>query len=282
MSRFDYFCNLILEVYGGKKIVSASGNDGTGKTEVTYSDGSKETLTGSRPVRNNNPGNLEFGDFAKKHGAVGSDGRYAVFPDVQTGTNAQVALLKLPVYQNLSLLDAIHRYAPPSEGNNASYPQKLSQATGIPLDTKMSSLSPDQFSNMVIKMQKIEGFDAGSVNVIPNQQYADTGDSSQQPPEAGGQEASPASSQLQSFTAPLATDFSKAASLAALQNVLGFTRKAIEQSSGKKMPDISGNTVASANNTQKAASDVDAFLGKGRWATTDKEEREVKDFLGEV
>ena len=187
MSKFDNFCNLILEAYG-KRIVSATGTNNSGKTEVTYSDGSKATLTGKRPVRNNNPGNLEYGDFTKKHGAVGSDGRYAVFPDVQTGTQAQTALLKLPKYQNLSLIDAIHRYAPPSEGNNANYPRELSQATGIPLDTKLSSLSPDQFSNMVNKMQKIEGFNGGGINVTPNQQYASAEKQPQQTSQASGEQ----------------------------------------------------------------------------------------------
>jgi hypothetical protein len=188
MSEFDNFCNLILEAYG-KIIVSATGTDKSGKTEVTYSDGSKATLTGKRPVRNNNPGNLEYGNFSKKHGAVGSDGRYAVFPDVQTGTQAQIALLKLPKYQNLSLIDAIHRYAPPSEGNNANYPRELSQATGIPLDTKLSSLSPDQFSNMVNKMQKIEGFNGGGINVTPNQQYASAEKQPQQTTQASGEQS---------------------------------------------------------------------------------------------
>jgi hypothetical protein len=188
MSKFDNFCNLILEAYG-KIIVSATGTDKSGKTEVTYSDGSKATLTGKRPVRNNNPGNLEYGDFSKKHGAVGSDGRYAVFPDVQTGTQAQIALLKLPKYQNLSLIDAIHRYAPPSEGNNANYPRELSQATGIPLDTKLSSLSPDQFSNMVNKMQKIEGFNGGGINVTPNQQYASAEKQPQQTAQTSGEQS---------------------------------------------------------------------------------------------
>ena len=191
VSKFNKFCNFILEEYGGKKIVSASGNDGTGKTEVTYSDGSKETLTGVRAVRNNNPGNLEFGDFAKQHGAVGSDGRYAVFPDVQTGTQAQMSLLKLPKYQNLSLVDAIHQYAPPSEGNNASYPQQLSQATGIPLNTKLSSLSPDQFSNMVNKMQRIEGFKGGSASATPNQQYAANGQQTNQGQESDQTQQTP-------------------------------------------------------------------------------------------
>lgn len=105
-----------------------------------------------------------------------------------------------------------------------------------------------------------------------------------QPPEAGEQAtSSPMMAQLQSYTAPLATDFSKGASLAALKGVLGSTVGEIEKTTGKKIPYFAGNAPALAkNDNQKADSDVDAFLGKGKWATTDKEEREIKDFLGEV
>ena len=46
-----------------------------------------------RNMRNNNPGNIEYGDFAKKHGATGSDGRFAIFPDLKTGQDAMASLL---------------------------------------------------------------------------------------------------------------------------------------------------------------------------------------------
>lgn len=61
---------------------------------------------------------------------------------------------------------------------------------------------------------------------------------SQTPPEAGEQGTVPdqQNPMLASLTAPLTKDFSKGAALTALQNVLGFTRGAIEQSTGKKIP----------------------------------------------
>lgn len=47
-----------------------------------------------RGFRNNNPGNIEFGPFARQAGAVGSDGRFAVFPDMNAGKHAMVRLLR--------------------------------------------------------------------------------------------------------------------------------------------------------------------------------------------
>jgi hypothetical protein len=47
-----------------------------------------------RNLRNNNPGNIEYGEFAKKHGATGSDGRFAIFPSMEAGKAAQMSLLE--------------------------------------------------------------------------------------------------------------------------------------------------------------------------------------------
>ena len=241
MTRFDKFCNLILEVYD-KRITSATGIDNSGKTEVTYSDGSSAILTGPRPVRNNNPGNIEYGPFAKANGAVGDDGRYAVFPDVETGTKAQINLLKTSTYQNLTLKDAITRYAPPKEGNNASYPYKLSNMTGISLDTKLSDLSPSQFSNMVDKMQAIEGFKSGNVNSTPSQQYAGTGTTqqdgtSQQPPEGGEKEKeqSKYASMFSEFLPSLTSGFTKEGGIKSLQGIAQKAKDTIEKATGKKI-----------------------------------------------
>ena len=140
----------------GKIIVSATGVNGSGRTTVTYADGTSATFNQPRPVRNNNPGNLEFGSFARSHGAVGSDGRYAVFPTVQSGYRAKIALLKLPRYQVLSIADAFERYAPRSE--NPNYQRDLQAYTGFDMSRKMSSLSVDEFDTLVAGVSKIEGF----------------------------------------------------------------------------------------------------------------------------
>jgi hypothetical protein len=139
-----------------KTIVSASGVDGSGTTTVTYADGTTTTLTGPRPIRNNNPGNLEFGPFAKSQGAVGSDGRYAVFPTPEIGQQAKINLLKTGTYQSLTLTAAFNRYAPPSE--NPSYLQDLRNFTGFDLNRRLSSLSDSEFNTLIGAVAKIEGF----------------------------------------------------------------------------------------------------------------------------
>ena len=85
---------------------------------------------GSRAQRNNNPGNVEYGDFAKSHGATGTDGRFAIFPDPDTGFKATQELLATH-YGNMKLSDALAKYAPPSENNTAAYIKNVSNKIGV-------------------------------------------------------------------------------------------------------------------------------------------------------
>ena len=75
----------------------------------------------SRAAKNNNPGNIEYGEFARAHGATGSDGRFAIFPDADAGFAALKALFELPDYRNLTIAEALHRYAPSNENDTALY-----------------------------------------------------------------------------------------------------------------------------------------------------------------
>jgi hypothetical protein len=150
------FKTYILESAAPKKrVVFATGVNNSGKTTVTYDDGTSETLTGPRPIRNNNPGNLESGSFSKSRGAVGDDGRYAVFPTPEIGWKAKIDLLKTGTYQNLTIKDAFNRYAPPSE--NPNYLRDLQSRTGFDLNRKMSSLNEDEFEKLVDAVAIIEG-----------------------------------------------------------------------------------------------------------------------------
>lgn len=71
---------------------------------------------GTRGDRNNNPGNMKDGPFARAHGATGSDGAFAVFPDYATGSSAQEALVRGSAYRGLTLDEFARKYA---EGNPA-------------------------------------------------------------------------------------------------------------------------------------------------------------------
>lgn len=85
----------------------------------------------NRPQRNHNPGDIEYGDFARKNGATGTDGRFAIFPDDQTGYRALDALLKSKDYKDLTVAQAISKFAPPKENDTAKYIKDFTARTGL-------------------------------------------------------------------------------------------------------------------------------------------------------
>lgn len=120
---------------------------------------------GSRSWRNNNPGNLEYGPFARKMGATGSDGRFAIFPDYDTGRKAQEELLfNSDGYRNLTLAQAIKRWAPASENNVAAY---IAAVGGNDPDKLMSQYSAEERKKLLDAMQKHEGWRAGKPTAGP-------------------------------------------------------------------------------------------------------------------
>lgn len=88
-----------------------------------------------RGLRNNNPLNIEAGDFTESQpGFAGSDGRFARFDSPQSGMSAANKLLD--IYQNKHGLNTvagiINRWAPASDGNNVrSYVQNVAGRLGI-------------------------------------------------------------------------------------------------------------------------------------------------------
>lgn len=135
---------------------------GPGWTRVRTSDGQTVTLKGTRNWRNNNPGNIEYGSFAKSMGAVGTDGRFAVFPTYDAGRQAKSSLLfDSPKYNTKTIHGAISRYAPPKENNTKSYVNRVARALGLSSDTPMAALDENQRGTMMDAMQRVEGFRVG-------------------------------------------------------------------------------------------------------------------------
>lgn len=89
----------------------------------------------NRPQRNHNPGDIEYGDFAKSQGATGTDGRFAIFPDDETGTKALYALLQSSKYADLTIPQAINKFAPPNENNTKGYSDSVLKQTGLSATT---------------------------------------------------------------------------------------------------------------------------------------------------
>jgi hypothetical protein len=119
---------------------------------------------GSRSFRNNNPGNLKYGEFAKRMGATGADDKgFARFPDYATGRKAQSSLLfEDERYKGLSIKDAIAQYAPKRDGNDpVAYAAEVAKAAGVSVDARMSDLTADQRSRFLDAQQRKEGWIPG-------------------------------------------------------------------------------------------------------------------------
>lgn len=81
----------------------------------------------NRSTRNNNPGDIEWGDFAIAHGATRIENlppprvpRFAYFPSPLQGFEALKALLK-EHYHGYSVTSLMMHYAPPSENDTKHY-----------------------------------------------------------------------------------------------------------------------------------------------------------------
>ena len=90
----------------------------------------------NRATRNNNPGDIEWGDFARAHGATRIEQlpphrtpRFAYFPTPELGYEAERALLKTK-YKGYSLTSFYMEYAPPSENDTKGLIDKACRVIG--------------------------------------------------------------------------------------------------------------------------------------------------------
>lgn len=121
---------------------------------------------GTRAWRNNNPGCLRYSDFTVTQGAIGHAGGFAVFPDEETGMKAICALLKSDKYKNLTISQAIFKYAPPHENDTESYNASLRRITGLPTNTVLKSLNDEQIMRVARAIRSVEGWRPGKETFI--------------------------------------------------------------------------------------------------------------------
>lgn len=117
---------------------------------------------GHRNWRNNNPGNIEYGPFAKSHGAIGSDGRFAVFRTINDGFAAADALLKSSAYANRSIAQSVERWAPRNENDTDAYINAYRSA-GFDVNKRYSDLSLSEQRRFLQTKMRIEGGAQGKV-----------------------------------------------------------------------------------------------------------------------
>lgn len=150
-----------------KEIISAV----KGKSVYIMSDNKKyEWNGGSLSWRNNNPGNVRYGEFAKRMGAIGpGHNGMSVFKTLKDGFNSQKELLFGPnsKYTSLTLVDAIKRYAPVEDNNNPKeYANFVANKAKINKTTIIDKLTSTQKEDMINAMSLIEGFKVGKITKV--------------------------------------------------------------------------------------------------------------------
>lgn len=127
-----------------------------------YLNGSHIRRTGGSPAwRNNNQGNIVYGKFAQSMGALTKNGRFAVFPSADHGMTAIKSLLRSKSYNNLSIANAISRWAPPSENDTAGYQRQLAKLTNLDINRTVSSLNDAELDSVANAIKKVEGYIVG-------------------------------------------------------------------------------------------------------------------------
>lgn len=130
--------------------------------------------TGSRGDRNNNPGNIEYGAFAKAHGAIGSDGRFAIFPTREAGESAMESLLRSR-YQGLTISQIQQKWV----GNpDSNYAGSMASATGTGVNAVPNLNDPDLLHKLMLGMTHGEGTHLGAGVAAMNYNTSRGGDTS--------------------------------------------------------------------------------------------------------
>jgi len=136
---------------------------------VVYSGDSSVVVrkNGTLAWRNNNPGNLVSGPFTKRHGAIGSNQGFAVFPDIGSGRNAQTSLLKTQTYQNRTIAETIEAYAPPNQNPTEKYIHYVTKKMGMSRDKKLSGMTTQELDAFTDAIRRFESTAPGKQYVMP-------------------------------------------------------------------------------------------------------------------
>jgi len=111
----------------------------------------------TRADRNNNPGNIEDGPFARRQaGYQGGDGRFARFATPEHGAAAQTKLIQGYMAQGRNTIASIiAKYAPGHENNVGAYIASVEKATGI---GRYQRLGPQDAARVAQAMARHEGY----------------------------------------------------------------------------------------------------------------------------
>jgi hypothetical protein len=119
-----------------------------------------------RGLRNNNPGNIEYGSFAKANGATGNDGRFAIFPSVEHGLAATDKLLQNYGTQGIDTVQGvIGKWAPSSENNVDAYSGFVATQMGVAPDAKLNMGDPKVRSSLAQAITQYENGTKGTAGI---------------------------------------------------------------------------------------------------------------------
>lgn len=123
-----------------------------------------------RGLRNNNPGNIIDGPFAKNlPGYAGTDGKFAKFASLDDGNAAIDRLLQSYGNRGFNTPSAItNRWAPASDGNNPqAYAQNVARALGVDVNAPLDMNNPQTLSTLRSAITRQEN---GPVASLPQSQ----------------------------------------------------------------------------------------------------------------
>jgi hypothetical protein len=155
----------------------APASEGVATTPVSYaSEGPTPTSTSQpRGLRNNNPGNIEDGPFARSQpGYKGSDGRFATFETSEAGANASGNLLGAYGAKGINTLSGIiNRWAPAADNNNTqAYISAVSKMTGLDPNQHLDMNDPALRTKIASAIHQYENGTGGtSGNVLSARNY---------------------------------------------------------------------------------------------------------------
>lgn len=95
-------------------------------------------VPGTRANRNRNPGNIDFGPFAVRHGALRSDGRFAIFPTAAAGWNCMATLFQAD-YKDLTVAQSVAKWAPSGENDTRRYLSNVCKWSGLAADARIET-----------------------------------------------------------------------------------------------------------------------------------------------
>lgn len=113
-----------------------------------------------RGIRNNNPGNLEDGDFAKSlPGYAGSDGRFARFATPEAGVSAAQANLRGYFQKGFdTVAEVVGRWAPAKDGNDVKgYTARVAAALKVDPNAKLTEADIPRLANAMFGVESPGG-----------------------------------------------------------------------------------------------------------------------------